>query len=143
MDRDVETGLVKIDGQELPGALEQISVWHEIIIDETTHSYNYEAGAPAALSGVSVRIVPGQRGIFTAAQVEAVVRPDGAHFPHSRLVIVENTNNRGAGSIWPLDTVASLRPVAERHGLHIHMDGARLMNACTSSSERLCTMSLP
>jgi threonine aldolase len=105
----------------------------ELIIDETTHSYNYEAAGPAALSGVSVRIIAGQRGIFTAAQVEAMVRPAGAHFPHSRLVIVENTNNRGAGSVWPVETVASIRPVAQRHGLHVHMDGARLMNACVAT----------
>jgi threonine aldolase len=65
--------------------------------------------------------------------VEAAVRPSGAHFPHSRLVIIENTNNRGAGSIWPLETVAGMRPVADRYGLHLHMDGARLMNACVAT----------
>ncbi len=108
----------------------------EIIIDETTHSYNYEAAGPAALSGVSMRIIPGQRGIFNAAQVEAAVRPLGAHFPHSRLVIIENTNNRGGGSIWPLETVADIRPVADRHGLHVHMDGARLMNACVATGRK-------
>ncbi len=104
----------------------------EIIIDETTHSYNYEAAGPAALSGVSLRIIRGQRGIFSAADVEAMVRPDGVHFPRSRLVIIENTNNRGGGSIWPLETVAGIRPIADRHGLHVHMDGARLMNACVA-----------
>jgi threonine aldolase len=108
----------------------------ELIIDETTHSYNYEAGGPAALSGVSLRIIHGARGIFSAAQVEAVVRPAGEHFPHSRLVIIENTNNRGAGSIWPLETVAAMRPVAQRHGLHLHMDGARLMNACVATGRK-------
>jgi threonine aldolase len=108
----------------------------EIIIDETTHSYNYEAAGPAALSGVSMRIIPGQRGIFNAAQVEAAVRPLNAHFPHSRLVIIENTNNRGGGSIWPLETVADIRPVADRHGLHLHMDGARLMNACVATGRK-------
>jgi threonine aldolase len=104
----------------------------ELIIDETTHSYNYETAGPAALSGCSFRILAGQRGIFTAADVEAAIRPDNSHFPHSRMVIVENTNNRGAGSIWPVGHVAAIRQVAERHNLHLHMDGARLMNACVA-----------
>jgi threonine aldolase len=104
----------------------------ELIIDETTHSYNYETGGPAALSGCSVRIIAGQRGIYTPDQAEALVRPDNAHFPHSRMLIVENTNNRGGGSIWPVGHVAGLRGVAERHQLHLHMDGARLLNACVA-----------
>lgn len=105
----------------------------ELIIDETTHSYNYEAGAPSALSGVSLRPIQGQRGIFTAAQVEAAVRPVNAHFPRSRLVIVENTNNRGGGTVWPVERVAEVRAVADRHRLHVHLDGARLMNACVAT----------
>jgi threonine aldolase len=108
----------------------------ELIIDETTHSYNYEAGGPAALSGASVRLIQGPRGIFTGADVEAMIRPVAAHLPHSRLVIIENTNNRGGGSIWPLETVAGIRPVAQRHGLHVHMDGARLMNACVATGRK-------
>ncbi len=104
----------------------------ELIVDETTHTYNYESGAPAALSGVSFRLVHGTRGIFSAAQVAAAVRPASAHFARSRMVIVENTNNGGGGSIWPVETVAGIRAVADQHGLHVHMDGARLMNACVA-----------
>ncbi len=104
----------------------------ELIIDETTHSYNYETGGPAALSGCSLRILAGQRGIFTPAQAEAVVRPNNVHSPHTRMIIIENTNNRGGGSIWPLEHVAGMRAVADRHGLHVHLDGARLMNACVA-----------
>jgi threonine aldolase len=104
----------------------------ELILDETTHTYNYESGAPAALSGVSFRLVHGTRGIFTAAQVEAAVRPVSAHFARSRMVVIENTNNGGGGSVWPVDEVAGIRAVADRHGLHVHMDGARLMDACVA-----------
>lgn len=106
----------------------------ELIIDETTHSYNYESGAPAALSSVSVRLVHSTRGVFTARQVAEAVRPDSEHFAHSRVVIIENTNNIGGGSIWPVETVAEIRPVAERHNLHVHLDGARLMNACVATA---------
>lgn len=104
----------------------------ELIIHETTHTYNYEAGGPAALSGVSFRLVDGPRGIFTAAQVEAAVRPRNVHFAQSRMVIVENTNNRGGGSIWPVENMAEIAAAADRHGLHVHLDGARLMNACVA-----------
>ena len=104
----------------------------ELILDETTHSYNYETGGPAALSGCSMRFIRGPRGLFTADDVTAAVRPDSFHFPHSRMVIVENTNNRGGGSIWPVAQVAEVRAAADRHGLHLHMDGARLLNACVA-----------
>lgn len=104
----------------------------ELIIDQTTHSYNYEAGGPAALAGVSVALMPGPRGLFTPDQVEALVRPHDDHFPRSRMVIIENTNNRGGGSVWPVESVAAIRSAADRHGLHVHLDGARLMNACVA-----------
>ncbi len=104
----------------------------EIICDDSTHSYNFEAGGPAALAGVSIRPIKTPRGIFTADEVELALRPDNVHYPHSRMVIVENTNNRGGGSVWSPEQVASIRAVAERHGLHLHMDGARLMNACVA-----------
>lgn len=108
----------------------------ELIIDETTHSYNYETGGAAALSGVSMRLIPGPRGIFTAADVESRIRRVDAHSPHSRMVIVENTNNRGGGSVWPLENIAAIREVCRRHDLHLHMDGARLMNACIASGHK-------
>jgi threonine aldolase len=105
----------------------------EIILDINTHSYNYEAGGPAALSGCSVRIIQGQRGVFGGRDVEAALRPRTSHFPQSKLVIIENTNNRGGGTVWPLETVAEVAAVAHRNELHVHLDGARLLNACTAT----------
>jgi threonine aldolase len=105
----------------------------ELILDINTHSYNYEAGGPAALSGCSVRIIHGQRGVFRGRDVEAAVRPRTSHFAQSRLVIIENTNNRGGGTIWPLEIVADVAAVARRHELHVHLDGARLLNACVAT----------
>lgn len=104
----------------------------EIICDIHTHSYNYEAAGPSALCGCSLALLHGQRGIFTAGDVEAAIRPNDSHFAHSRVVIVENTNNRGGGSVWPVETVAAIGEVARRRGLHLHLDGARLMNACAA-----------
>ncbi len=105
----------------------------EIILDINTHSYNFESGAFAALSGCSVRILHGHRGVFTARDVEAAIRPADHHFARSRLVIIENTSNRGGGTIWPLEAVRGIREVATRQDLHVHLDGARLMNACVAT----------
>ncbi|MCG3128995.1 MAG: L-allo-threonine aldolase [Phycisphaerae bacterium] len=108
----------------------------EIICDVTTHSYNYEAGGPAALAGCSMAFIPGPRGIFAAADVAACLRPRNSHFPQSKMVIVENTNNRGGGSIWPLERVADIQKIAAEQRLHLHMDGARLMNACVAARRK-------
>lgn len=104
----------------------------ELIADVTTHSYHYETGGPAALSGCSFRMTHSPRGIFTPAEAEALVRPESQHFARTRMIIVENTNNRGGGSVWPVEQVREMRAVADRHGLHLHIDGARLMNACVA-----------
>lgn len=108
----------------------------ELICDESTHSFNFEGGGTAAISGASCRLIQSPRGVFTGAQVAALVRPNDVHFPRSRMVIIENTNNRGGGTVWPAETVADVRATAERHGLHLHLDGARLMNACVARGLR-------
>ncbi|MBU0641103.1 MAG: low-specificity L-threonine aldolase [Planctomycetes bacterium] len=105
----------------------------EIIADITTHSYNYEAAGFAGVSGCSMRLLAGQRGVFTPADVAAAIRPPDHHFPRSRLVIIENTNNGGGGTTWPLENVADVCALARQHKLHVHLDGARLMNACVAT----------
>jgi threonine aldolase len=102
----------------------------EIICHVDSHMYNYEGGGPAALSGCSMRFLHGPRGLFTAEEVRAAARPVNCHFPQSALVIVENTQNRGGGSVWPLKPIARIHDVARELGLKMHLDGARLMNAC-------------
>lgn len=101
----------------------------EIIMDRTAHTRHYETGGPAALSGASMYPLDGERGIFTAAQVEEAIRPEGNHFPRSTALLVEQTSNLGGGSIWPLEAIREVCTVARDHGLACHMDGARLMNA--------------
>jgi threonine aldolase len=105
----------------------------ELICDVFTHTFNYETGGAAALSGVSIRTVQGARGIFSAEQARAVLRPKTIHAPNSRMVIVENTNNSGGGSVWPRERLAEVRALADEHNLHVHLDGARLMNACVAA----------
>lgn len=101
----------------------------EVIAHEESHIILYEGGAPAVISGCMVRGLQGARGQFTAADVEGAVRADNAHFPRSRLLVVENTQNRGGGSVWPLADLAAVAAAARRHGMLAHMDGARLWNA--------------
>ena len=108
----------------------------EIICHEDSHIYHYEGGAPAGLSGCSLRLLRGPRGRFTAEDVRTAVRPVNSHYPRSTLVLVENTHNRGGGSIWPIEQIAEVHAVAEEFGLKMHLDGARLMNACVATGRR-------
>jgi threonine aldolase len=110
----------------------------EVIIDGNAHIYYYEGGGPAAISGVMCRCLPGLRGIFTAEQMEAVLRPVDQHYAPTKLVCLENTHNRGGGKIWPQQEVKEIARLARERGIRMHLDGARLWNAAAASgrSER-------
>src|SRR5262245_51178213 len=105
----------------------------EVIAHSDSHIINYETGAPAALSGVMIRTTSGDRGLYDADQVEALARPDSVHFPHSKLVVVENTQNRGGGAIWPIEQATRVAKKAHELGLRAHLDGARIWNACAAT----------
>lgn len=104
----------------------------EIIMHRSAHPIHFETGGPAALSGAMIYPLNGERGIFTAAQVEAVIR-SGNHFPRSRVVAIEQTTNLGGGAIWPLEQMQAICDVVDQHGLAKHMDGARLLNAVVAT----------
>ena len=106
---------------------------NEIIADENAHIYYYEAGGTAALSGVIFRLLQGKRGIFSASDLEAALRPTDQHFAPTRLVCLENTHNRGGGSVWPLETTAEVAALARERGLRLHLDGARIWNATAAT----------
>lgn len=101
----------------------------EMIVERGYHMFNYETGSAAVISGVQVNAVPGVRGVITAEQVAAAVRPVDDHYARSRLVCVENTGNVSGGTLFPLEEMRRIREVADRHGLRMHLDGARLWNA--------------
>ena len=105
----------------------------EIILEANAHSYFYESGAPAALAGVMCRLIEGRRGLFTADQVRAALRPKNEHFPRTKLVCIENTHNRGGGTVWPVAQMAEVAAAAREAGLGVHLDGARLWNAAVAS----------
>ncbi len=105
----------------------------EIMCHEHSHIYLYEAGAWAAVSGCSIALLHGARGQFDADDVAATVRMDDHHFPRSQLLAVENTHNRGGGTVWPIDQIESVTAKARSHGLRCHLDGARIWNACAAT----------
>lgn len=105
----------------------------EVIAHRDSHIIHYETGGPAALSGVMIRPLDGECGLFDEADVVAVVRPVSAHFPVSRLLVVENTHNRGGGAVWPIDRIRRVTAEARRHNLRLHLDGARIWNASAAT----------
>jgi threonine aldolase len=101
----------------------------EIICDKLCHIYNYETGGWAFHSGVSVRLTDGDRGIMTPAQIEACVLPDYDWYPNSRLVCIENTVNKGGGSVYTIEQMKAIGELCRSKGLQYHLDGARIFNA--------------
>jgi len=105
----------------------------EILCDATSHIIIAEAGGPAVFAGAMVSPLHGERGIYTVADLEAGLRASSRHAPRSRLVEIEQTSNFGGGSIWPMAAIEAVADAARAHGLAVHMDGARLMNAVVAS----------
>ncbi|MFQ5914175.1 MAG: low-specificity L-threonine aldolase [Nitrospinota bacterium] len=105
----------------------------ELVADATSHVYNFEAGAAAALSGVQCRPIPTEKGILSAEQVEAAIQPATLPRPRTGLISVENTHNRGGGAVYPLETLRPIHDLAQRKGISVHMDGARIFNASVAS----------
>ena len=105
----------------------------ELICDSKSHTYRYEGGGMAFHSGVSVDPLEGDRGRITAEQVKSAIQAINAHFPKSRLVVLENTHNKGSGSIYDKDEVDRIAALCQEKGLKLHLDGARLFNAVVAS----------
>lgn len=106
----------------------------EVIVESKAHIVRYEQGAAGALAGVQLHWVPGERGIMTAEQVEAAIRPKDPYSIPTALICIENTHNSGGGTIYPLSTIEKIRTVAVKHGIPMHLDGARLFNAVAATT---------
>ncbi|WP_367389250.1 low specificity L-threonine aldolase [Lewinella sp. LCG006] len=107
----------------------------EVICDYTSHVYQYETAGYAFHSGVSMNLLQGINGKITAEQIEAAIKPDYDWLPVSRLVVIENTCNKGGGSIYRLPEIEPIRALCTAKGLALHLDGARLFNALVETGE--------
>jgi len=103
-----------------------------VVADRTCHIANFEGGGPAALAGVTVTGVDGERGMFSPDQA-AAVEQSYRYAPRTTLLSVEQTANVGGGAVWPLQSLQAVSALAQERGLATHMDGARLMNAVVAS----------
>jgi threonine aldolase len=105
----------------------------EVIAEAMAHIFRYELGGPAVHSGLAMKALPGEHGILSPEQVRDAVNPSGdLHSPPSRLLCLENTHNGGGGRVWPLERLRAVVREARAHGLAVHLDGARLMNAAVA-----------
>ena len=108
----------------------------QLICDKYAHVFNYEGGGAAFNSGVTCKLIDGNRGMFTAEQLqEAVAGRADIHVPYSRLVCVENTTNKGGGACWAFAELEKVQKVAKKNNLAFHLDGARLFNALVAKNE--------
>ena len=105
----------------------------EVIVERDSHIFHYEAGAPGILSGVQLHTLEGEHGFLSADRIEAAIRPQNVHHAPTRLICLENTHNRAGGTIFPLESIEEIRGLADKHGLRMHLDGARLWNASVAS----------
>ena len=102
----------------------------EVICHEESHVYKYEGGGIARNSGASVRLLRGDRGRITAAEIEKYMNPiHDVHFPLTQLVSIEDTANRGGGAVYDFNEILKIKEVCTANKLPLHLDGARLMNA--------------
>jgi threonine aldolase len=114
----------------------------EIIVSEGAHCAWYESGAAAALSGVQPVSV-GSGGLFTADDVVRAVKPAFDWYPRTSMVALENTHNRGGGRVWPMAQLCEVASSAQKLGLRVHLDGARIWNASVALGVEPATIAAP
>ena len=105
----------------------------EVIAERGSHVFNYETAGAAFLSSVQIHPVEGVRGVLGIEEVRQAIRPKLYYMPRTRLLCAENTHNRAGGTITPLESLAALSTFAHGEGLKVHLDGARLWNACIAT----------
>jgi len=105
----------------------------EVILERQCHIMNYEVSSAAALQGLQLNALDGDRGVLTSASIEPHIKKENLHTPGTRVIAMENTHNRCGGRVYPLDEMKRVRSLAQEHGISVHLDGARLCNAHVES----------
>jgi threonine aldolase len=108
----------------------------ELIADQTAHVYRYEGGGIAFNSGVSTRLLDGDRGRITAEMIAPEINAENIHYPHTSLVVLENTVNKGGGSCYTLDDIKPIAELCRDKKLKLHLDGARIFNALINTGDK-------
>ena len=108
----------------------------ELIADQTAHVYRYEGGGIAFNSGVSTRLLNGERGRITAEMIAPEINAENLHYPRTSLVVLENTVNKGGGSCYTLEDIKPIAALCEREKLKLHLDGARIFNALSHTGDK-------
>lgn len=103
----------------------------EVICEKDAHIFQYESGSPAALSGLQLSLVEGdKKGIFSSSQIEPLIRPTSAYYmARTKVIEIENTHNRAGGTINPIENIIEISQLARKNNLLLHLDGARIWNA--------------
>ena len=126
------------------GNLIAIKLWthhgDEVICDERGHVNLYELASMSAIAGCTPRVAPGDDGILTWKQIEAVIRPKIYYDSQTALICLENTHNMAGGTIYETAQVEEISDHAHEAGLKVHLDGARIFNAATALGEKVADM---
>jgi threonine aldolase len=105
----------------------------EVIVERESHTFNYEVAGAAVMGGVQLNTILGDRGILDRDQIAKEIREPNVHIPQTKLICLENTHNRGGGTIYPLEKIQAIHQLAKENSLKMHLDGARLFNACVTT----------
>ncbi|MCD6378861.1 aminotransferase class I/II-fold pyridoxal phosphate-dependent enzyme [bacterium] len=117
----------------LLAVISQTKPGDEVLLDRNSHIFNYEAAGSAVIGGLQLHPFDGIGGFLPVDELPSAVRPDNFHYPHTSLVCVENTHNRGGGAIYPFDAMKEVSSFAAEYNLRLHLDGARLANAVVAT----------
>ena len=115
----------------------------DVLVSQGAHCMVFESGAAGALAGVQCSVIGDKHGRFTVDDVAAAINPDNHHFAPTTLVAIENTHNRGGGSIFPQAEIVKIAALTRDRGLGLHLDGARLMNAHIATGKSARELSAP
>lgn len=108
----------------------------DLICDHYSHVYRYETGGYGFNSGISISLIEGINGKITAEQIADAIHPDLDWLPKSKLVVLENSCNKGGGSYYTLDEIQPITQLCRERGLKLHLDGARIFNVLVETGER-------
>ncbi|HVO77386.1 MAG TPA: GntG family PLP-dependent aldolase [Methanomassiliicoccales archaeon] len=106
----------------------------EIFCEAEAHIYYYELGGMSAIAGVIPRLIKGRKGVYGPQDLDDAFRGRELHFPNPALVEIENTHNRAGGTCWTPKQVDDVAKAGRRLGMKVHIDGARIFNACVALS---------